>query len=290
MRYGNDRDCTERGMMKFYKTAIVFTLMLVSACSSPQEEVVEAVALEAVVVEQVVPSAQTKPSVELSLIEQTIADPYVYMNEVQVKSKQSGVDEKILRAIQALSENVSITSIDPVSRLQEKKALFESCSDMQCGYVPESYKILSQKGHLVNIEYGYNEFSSMDEWFKYAVFDLRAAKRTSYSSLFNDPESVLALFESRYIAQTQRYIDRNPRETGDQEEEFFLYIEHLEIREPFVLADLNNLELIYGDSDQLSSVRFHYQGKGGNYRQTFPNDYIEIQRADLQPYFKMMLK
>lgn len=232
------------------------------------------------------PYSSPEQQAVVTLLEYEYLDPYVYLNEPDVISDNQVLRQKLLQEIQSLSENTGLDSFSPEQRLQLKQSLLEKCYEQdECNYVPEAFKILSNVSGLLNLEYGYNQWMNFDEWFKYAVFDLKDGQRIASKEIFSNPGAVLSMLEQRYLNVFKGYLVTNQRETDEDEHEYQLYLEHLEYRVPFELKALDNLELIYNDDEYLDALYFHYQGQAGNYRQIFPNGYIEFSAKELAGFF-----
>lgn len=224
---------------------------------------------------------------QVVLLTDTIQNPYVYLNEIKINSKNSA---NILKKIQKLSENNMIKISNPEKRLAFKKKILKKCYNSshikECEYVPEKYKILSKKNEILCIEYSYNSIGSYDEWYKYACFNLNLREHLTYNKIFSNPNEVLKKYNKRYVQRINKYIKNNKQLTEEDKEEYEIYKSHLNLRTPFKLIDLNNIELIYNNQNKLEFIRFHYNGQGGVYRQLFPNDYIDFSINELKPFLK----
>jgi len=236
-------------------------------------------------------SAQKKKettSAKISVLEDSIIKPYTYFNELKV-SLSNGTLQK---HIQALSENTNLVSTVPEERLKEKITLFKLClqTDISdCNYTPEAYKILSNKKTILNIEYSYNGFGNPDQYNKYASFDLIKEERLTHQQIFTDASSVINTYNTKYVANFEEYLNDLDTENEDDLDEYDAIKEHLKTRTPFRLNDLNNFELVYVD-DAIESIRFHYNGQGGLYKNVFPSGYEEFSLEDLKPYLSDSFK
>jgi len=240
-----------------------------------------------IIISFILTSCTIQKDIKVQVVElkDSIQKPYVFINEIEVTSKNKDVSEELNKSIQKLSENKTVNTIVPKERLAIKKKRLEKCfKDISnCDYVPESYIILSNNNNLLNIKYRYNAFGNKDEWLKFGIFDLKSGIQFTYNKMFASPEEVLKKYNERYLSVYKSYMIRNKQETEEEREEYESYKEHLETREAFVLSDLNNVELVY-NTDQVVKINFHYKGMGGNYSQLFPNDYIEFSFDELKQY------
>lgn len=232
-------------------------------------------------------------TITIELLTDSILNPYTYFSEIKI----TPTNNILLKNIQSLSENKNINSINPKERLQEKIELSNLCKKVSipdCNYTPEGYKILTNNKDILNIEYGYNMFSNPDEYFKYAVFNLENGRRIAYEQMFNNAKTILKMFDDKYVSGIKNYVADLNQDDEEEFHEYGLYKEHLEIRIPFKLEDLNNFEIVY-DSTQTKAteLKFHYNGQGGVYRRLFPPDYIAFNIEELKPllteYFKKQL-
>jgi hypothetical protein len=233
-------------------------------------------------------STQQKIKTKVIVLTDSIQTPYAYLNEIKVISKNKTISTNIVKIIQQISENKIIQTSNPEKRLILKKKLFKECfnSDMtKCKYIPEKYKILSNKNEILNIEYSYNSFGSHDEWYKYACFNLKTVERITHDKMFKDSNEILKKYNEKYVQRINNYIKNNRQKTEEDKEEYDIYKEHLETRNSFKLTDLNNVEFIY-TGNKIESIRFHYNGMSGVYNQLFPNDYIEFSTKELRPFLK----
>ncbi|MCF6346853.1 MAG: hypothetical protein L3J20_00960 [Flavobacteriaceae bacterium] len=237
-------------------------------------------------------STQQKVKSQIVLLTDSIQKPYAFLSELKIVSKNKILSEKINRAIQQLSENEAIKTIIPEERLTIKKKLLEDCFNLnnsECSYILEGYKVLSNINNILNIKYSYNGFENNEIWNKYACFDLETGERITYDLMFINPNIVLEEYNQRYISEIKTYIKKNKLLTEESKEEYELYKEHLEMKTPFKLQDLNNFVAIYDKTDKIKSVRFQYNGTGGVYKSMFPNGYIEFTIDELKPIVKKYL-
>lgn len=235
-------------------------------------------------------TVQKGVKVQVVELKDSIQKPYVFINEIEIISKNKNLSGKTNTLIQQLSENKTINAIVPKERLRIKKERLENCfKDVSnCNYIFEDYTILSNHSELLNIKYKYNTFRSNDEWLKFAMFDLKSGIQYTYDKMFANPTEVLKKYNERYESVIKGYIRNNKQETEKEREEYEAYKEHLKARNVFDLSDLNNVEFVY-DKTQITNMRFHYKGKGGNYRQLFPNDYIEFSFEELESYISKLV-
>lgn len=219
------------------------------------------------------------------------------INELSAKSKDNDLNLKLNAAFQSLSENNNVLNTNPKERLKKKIELFTLCKESldNCSYTPEGYTII-QNEKFLNIKYQYNQFSSYDTYYKYALVNLTDGTRLIYSDIFSKPETVLKLYNQKYIETYTSYLSKYDLNTDDEEElnEYEIIKNHLDNRDFFKLEDLNNLELIYESSiNKFTEIRFHYNGSGGVYRSVLSNDFISFKLEDLNelisPYFTHLL-
>ena len=237
-------------------------------------------------------SAQQKVKSQVILLTDSIQNPYVFLNELKIISSNKTASENTNKAIQQLSENESIKTAIPEERLALKKNLLKNCFNVdssQCEYVLEGYKILSNINKILNIKYNYNSFGSNENWSKYACFDLKTGERVTYDLLFIRPKVALEKYNQRYLSEIKAHLKENKLVTENDKEEYELYKDHLEMKIPFNLEDLNNLEFVYDKTNKIKYIRFHYNGTGGTYKALFPNDYIEFTIYELKPNLKEYL-
>ena len=224
-----------------------------------------------------------KANMEIEVLTDSISSPYMYFSEINVIPANT----VLLRNIQDLSNNKNLNTEKPVERLSKKKELYKLCSEGSIPmeqFTPESYKILSYKNNLLNIEYGYNGFSSSDEYYKYAVFNVNNGERIGYEAMFNNPQKILKLYNKIYASEIKRYLKSLDKNDEDEQETYMLYKEHLESKAAFTLEDLNNLEIIYDASNEKATqLKFHYNGIGGVYRQYFPADFVDFSIEKVKP-------
>lgn len=216
---------------------------------------------------------------------------------MSAKSKDNDLNIRLNAVFQSLSENNNVLTTIPKERLNKKIELFIHCKELldNCCYTPEGYTIIQNKKFL-NIKYQYNQFSSYDTYYKYALVNLTDGTRLTYSDIFSKPETVLKQYNKKYIETYMLYLSKYDLSTDDEEElnEYEIIKNHLDNRDSFKLEDLNNLELIYETSvNKFTEIRFHYNGSGGVYRSVLSNDFISFKLDDINelinPYFTRLL-
>jgi len=227
----------------------------------------------------------TPERIYVEVIGDSVVKPYSYFSEVKLNSKAN--TQKLLKNIQLLSENYKITTSNPENRLREKMQAFRDCTisntPENCNYTPESYKILSNNYNYLVLQYSYNAYGSTDEYYKYACFNLVNQERITNKSIFTDGISVLNMYNKKYRASLKNYMNDLDTSDEDEQDEYTIIKDHLESGKPFTLGDLDNFELIY-ENNSLTHIRFHYNGQGGLYKQTFPAGYQEFTVQELKPY------
>ena len=227
-------------------------------------------------------------SIKVQLLTDTIQEPYGYFSELVI----TPTNNILLKNIQNLSENKILNSIDPKERLRKKIELSNLCHEGSLSfekYTPEEYKILTNKNSILNVEYGYNMFSNPDEYFKYAVFNLENGERITYQKMFNNAETILKMYNDKYVSEIQDYLTELNKD--DELDEYDRYKSHLETRTPFQLEDLNNFEIVYDSTKtKAKQLKFHYNGQGGVYRRFFPPGFEEFSIEELKPHLKEDLK
>jgi len=232
-------------------------------------------------------SVQQKVKTRVIVLTDSIQKPYAFLNELKIVSSDKLIAKKTNIAIQRLSENVQLKTTIPEERLALKKKFLKECNVVgisECKSVPEGYKIITNTNYLLNIEYTYNGYRSTTNWYKYACFDLKTGEQLTYDKMFANPDKMLKKYNESYQSVFTGYLQHNNQETDEEREEYQSYKEHLKTRKPFQLTDLNTIEFIYTQTKKIDRIRFHYQGGGGNYRQLYPNDYIEFTIEELKSY------
>ncbi len=217
--------------------------------------------------------------IEITVIEDTIVNPYIYFNEIKCSNN------KLLTNLQSISENEMYFS-SPEERLQLKKESLKACllKKNDCNIIPDSYRILSKTSDVLNIEYSYSQIANKDIFKKLRCFDLKTGNILKPEILFTDLPNVLNFVNNEYKSQWNNYLKNLDPKVEDEMDEIEIIKEHL-IQKQFDEVDLLNIELLYDlSSGKLNSLRIHYNGLGGQYSRIIPDGHIEIKRAVLQTY------
>lgn len=247
-------------------------------------------------------SAQKKQEiskVDIIFIKDTVFDKkgfkkgYTELEEIKVISSNKKVAEKLITELHEISMNDSITSHLPETRIAQKKVFYRECindnDSYYCKYIPESYTVILKTTNVLSIEYKYNAFYNPDEYFKYAVFNLENGERITYQKMFNNAETILKMYNDKYVSEIQDYLTELNKD--DELDEYDRYKSHLETRTPFQLEDLNNFEIVYDSTKtKAKQLKFHYNGQGGVYRRFFPPGFEEFSIEELKPHLKEDLK
>lgn len=230
-------------------------------------------------------ASQTQVNISYNQFVEVLSNADDTVNELSARSGKDALNRDLNSVFQSLSENKLLVAIEPQERVQRKTELLQQCfrSMENCNYVPEGYAISIHRNFL-SIKYQYNAFSSYDEYYKYAVVDLSAAERLTWSGIFIAPEDILERYNSKYVKENEDYLNRfDPGELDeDQEWEFEVIRDHLDNRLPFKLDSLNNLELIFDETETLNAIRFHYNGSGGPYKSVLSEGYIAFDISEIE--------
>jgi len=221
-----------------------------------------------------------------TLLVEILIDSTNSFNELSANTNIKDLNKKLNSTFQSLSENKSILSTDPKERLEKKIKLFEICknSKEKCQYTPEEYSI-NQHKKLLNIKYQYNEFSNYDLYYKYALINLSTGLRLKHIEIFSESETILKLYNKKYIDENKSYLKKFDLDSADEDEldEYDIIKSHLDTRSLFELNDLNNIELIYNhESSEFTEIRFHYNGAGGVYKNVLTAGYISFKVNDIR--------
>ncbi|WP_148044315.1 hypothetical protein [Sinomicrobium pectinilyticum] len=142
-------------------------------------------------------------------MEDSIENPYVYLNELKVNIPETKNSGKLMVNIQGLSENKELRSANPKKRLALKKELLKNCLQQKeaiCLYIPEKYEMLYNARRILSLKYCYNSFGNRDEYYKYACFDLKTGERITYEEMFLNPEEILQTYNEKYVREITDYL------------------------------------------------------------------------------------